>query len=92
MANDVYTFNEAWPLIPGWLNIPDISSDSNNYCFNTIPEFVFRVSKRVMNAIFVEKNTLNASLKACVRYFHQIFIFSPNDSHSKTMKNAFYFI
>ena len=31
-------------------------------------------------------------LKACVRYFYQIFIFSPNDSPSKTMKNAFYFI
>ena len=31
-------------------------------------------------------------VKACVRYFHQIFIFSPNDSLSKTMKNAFYFI
>ena len=28
-------------------------------------------------------------LKACVRYFHQIFIFSPNDSPSKTMKNVF---
>ena len=26
-----------------------------------------------------------------VSYFHQIFIFSPNDSLSKTMKNAFYF-
>ena len=31
-------------------------------------------------------------LKACVRYFYQTFIFSPNDSPSKTMKNAFYFI
>ena len=31
-------------------------------------------------------------LKACVHYFHQIFIFSPNDSSLKTMKNAFYFI
>ena len=30
-------------------------------------------------------------LKACVCYFHQIFIFS-NDGPSKTMKNAFYFI
>ena len=30
--------------------------------------------------------------KACVHYFHQIFVFSPNDSPSKTMKNAFYFI
>ena len=32
------------------------------------------------------------SFKACARYFHQIFIFSPNNSPSKTMKNAFYFI
>ena len=31
-------------------------------------------------------------LKACVPYFHQIFIFSPNGSPSKTIKNAFYFI
>ena len=29
------------------------------------------------------------NIKACVRYFHQIFIFSPYDSPSKTMKNAF---
>ena len=31
-------------------------------------------------------------IKACVHYFHQICIFSPNDSPSKTRKNAFYFI
>ena len=31
-------------------------------------------------------------IKACVRYFHQILIFSSNDSPSKTTKNAFYFI
>ena len=31
-------------------------------------------------------------LKACVRYFYQIFIFSPKDNPSKTMKNAIYFI
>ena len=31
-------------------------------------------------------------IKACVRYFHQIFIFSPNDSSWKTVKNAFCFI
>ena len=30
--------------------------------------------------------------KACVYYFHQISIFSPNDSLSKTMKNNFYLI
>ena len=32
------------------------------------------------------------AFKACVCYFYQIFIFSPNDSLSKTTKNAFYFI
>ena len=30
--------------------------------------------------------------KACVRYFYQIFIFSPNDSPSKIMKNVCYLI
>ena len=35
---------------------------------------------------------VKTDFKACVRYFHQIFIFSANDSLSKTMKNAFYFI
>ena len=33
-----------------------------------------------------------SQLKACVRYFLSNFYFSPNDSPSKTMKNAFYFI
>ena len=28
-------------------------------------------------------------LKACVHYFFEIFIFPPNDSPSKTMKNVF---
>ena len=40
----------------------------------------------------VKKVILESSFKACVRYFYQISIFSPNDSPSKTMKNAFYFI
>ena len=34
----------------------------------------------------------NYVLKACVLYFLSNFYFSPNDSPSKTMKNAFYFI
>ena len=41
---------------------------------------------------FEDKETINTLFKACVRYFHQILIFSPNDGPSKTMKNAFYFI
>ena len=31
----------------------------------------------------------NWQLKACVRYFYQIFISSPNDSPLETMKNVF---
>ena len=41
---------------------------------------------------FYFKKYISTLLKACVRYFHQIFIFSPTDSPLKTMKNAFYFI
>ena len=32
------------------------------------------------------------AFKACVRYFLSNFYFPPNDSHSKTIKNVFYFI
>ena len=35
---------------------------------------------------------LRGKFKACVPYFHHFFIFSQNDSPSKTIKNAFYFI
>ena len=43
------------------------------------------------NSCLSESLTLEVTIKACVRYFHHIFISSPNDSPSKTMKNAFYF-
>ena len=43
--------------------------------------------------LFIIQNTQTIEfLKTCVRHLHQIFIFSPNDSPSKTRKNAFYFI
>ena len=32
------------------------------------------------------------NIKACVPYFYQIFIFSTNNSPSKTMENVFYFV
>ena len=35
---------------------------------------------------------IDTTFKACVRYFLSNFYFSPNDSPSKTMKNAFHFI
>ena len=34
--------------------------------------------------------TFEDKFKACVRYFHQFFIFSAIDSLSKTMKNAYF--
>ena len=53
------------------------------------PEHSVKFSCAVCNKQFTHKDSL---LKACVCYFFQIFIFSPNDSPSKTMKNVFYFI
>ena len=38
----------------------------------------------------VENKVPNLNLVSAI--FYQIFIFSPNDSPSKTMKNVFYFI
>ena len=45
--------------------------------------------KSVLTTTFLKWSPV---LKAYVHYFHQIFIFSPNDSPSKTVKNAFYVI
>ena len=42
--------------------------------------------------VMKKPNPVEYIFKGCVRYFHQIFIFPRNDSSSKTMKNAFYFI
>ena len=41
---------------------------------------------------FVATHARASPFKAFVGYFHQMFIFSLNDSPSKTMKNVFYFI
>ena len=41
--------------------------------------------------IAVDKKDCQKTLKACVCYFNQIFIFSPNGRPSKTSKNTFLF-
>ena len=51
-----------------------------------------RVSSTNNVAEEITNLTFSKYFKACVRYFYQVFIFSPHDSPSKTMKNAFYFI
>ena len=56
---------------------------------------IFNCRSKVMlslNLLSLFDNFVGLAHKACVSYFHQIFIFSPNDSPSKTMKNAFHFI
>ena len=64
---------------------------ASHICKHFLPIFVRTLQNKVRSSrpeVFCKKDVL----KTCVRYFHQIFIFSPNDSPSKTMKNAFYFI
>ena len=63
----------------------------------------FRIKCALFNTLTMDKVSMSylfsrskyetkCVIKACARYFYQIFIFSPNDSSSKTMKNAFYII
>ena len=65
----------------------------STYCIY-FKRFVYITSSAHAFPHSLMKNT--DDLKACVYYensgFHQIVIFSPNDSPSKTMKNAFYFM
>ena len=64
---------------------------------NTIPHGFVNQQSKVNNRDIYELKTVKVFvnkdvLKACVCYFYQIFIFSPNDIPLKTMKNVFYFI
>ena len=52
-------------------------------CFSTIA---------IYQNYFRKEKYGQVHFKACVHYFLSNFYFSPNDSLSKTMKNAFYFI
>ena len=68
---------------------PSISIELFNEALNFVKTLTDISETGVSIMMQVHKTLL---FKACVCYFHQIFIFSPNDSPSKTMKNAFYFI
>ena len=60
-----------------------------------IPEVILKqIKKFSCIRIFARVRSMYVTnfLKACVRYFYQIFIFSQNDWPLKTMKNVFYFI
>ena len=56
---------------------------------------VQNISYQKYHISYVFVKLINDSLfffKACFCYFHQIFMFSLDDSPSKAMKNAFYLI
>ena len=55
-------------------------------------KLTFNISKTVLWITLNPGERLNTYLKLVSAIFYQIFIFSPNDSPSKTMKKFFYFI
>ena len=48
---------------------------------------------KFLHALDLKKNAISkCKLKLVSAIFYQVFIFSPNDRPSKTVKNVFYFI
>ena len=62
------------------------ADDTNLLCLSNL----IKKLNKLVNADLNLKHLV--LIKACVRYFYQIFIFSPNDNPSKSIKDAFYFI
>ena len=60
-----------------------IHSTTHNTCTGELTECIRNDWNKVLTHV---------NIKACVHYFYQIFIFSPNDSPLNTMKNVFHFI
>ena len=68
-----------------WKVIWKISiSISLEWCKNPSNTLIYNLFKNI--------SKVRLEIKACVLYFSSNFYFYPNDSPSKTMKNAFYFI
>ena len=63
----------------------------NKRAIFTLGKYYNRVASKFFFLIYVNdlSENLSSILKACVRYFHQIFIFSPNDSLQKLWKMLF---
>ena len=53
---------------------------------------IFRLLPSLINFLFIDLQNILNLLKLVSAIFYQVFIFSPNDSLSKTLKNAFDFI
>ena len=83
----------------------DDSTDSGNFSVMGYRPLIQKDSFTHMNGLAVcvkeglpfahdlsLENSADSYLKLLSAILYQIFVFSPNDSHSKTMKNNFYFI
>ena len=75
------------------LTAEPVPSFSHNKC---LIEIQFDATSHGLGVCLMQKKSpiyySSRSLKLVSAIFYQIFIFSPNDSPSKTMKNVFYFI
>ena len=62
----------------------------SNKLYDVVNIYTKSVGIKIYNMYIFEG--LRANLKLVSAFFYQIFIFSPNDNPSKTIKNVFYFI
>ena len=79
MSQEKCNFRKLWAVLVGWLTVG-------------ITIWYKRIS--VLNQIMfkIYKLASKHKLKLVSTIFYETFIFSPNDSPSKTIKNVFYFI
>ena len=70
-----------------------------NYCYGSMPSnfqvicgSVVRENCRSLASTKTSGLKVTKFIKLVSAIFYQIFVFSPNDSPSKTVKNSFYFI
>ena len=54
--------------------------------------FLYNSEDKAVSRFFFDAHFDRECLKFVSAIFYQIFIFSPNDSHSKTVKNVFSFM
>ena len=75
------------------LAVLNFSKGTNTKLWEILSRYILENNYFEKNRELSMKNPIEKSIfKACVCYFLSNFYFSPNDSPSKTMKNAFYFI
>ena len=70
----------------------EMTFSENNELFTNMLSCFSQFQQKSFSAITGGNHSKPCLLKLASAIFYQIFIFSPNDNPSKTMKNVFYFI